>query len=118
MTFKELKKQIKEEQKELARKIRRGKHLRKPDNRVDLTKEDKELYLTNYYKTVYYDDFKVRSLCRNYRHKHIAYCHFFNNTMYSLIENPRSDNKRNQDIIDHYIEGWKKELDEDVCLCA
>lgn len=119
MTFKELKNQIKEQQKELARKIRRGKFLRKPDNRrtSDITKEDKSLY---YYKGYgggsWYDVWKVKELSREYRHVHIAYCQFFNGTDYALIENPRDeyDHRPNMSTVDAYMNTWKEMIDEDV----
>jgi hypothetical protein len=115
MTFKQLKSQIKEELKDHAQIIRRGKFLRKPKNRIDVTKEDKKLY---YYST-WFDEYKVKMLSNDYRHKHIAYCHFFNGTDYGLIENPRSDNKRNQKKVDAFIKHWSGELDEEVvCNCA
>lgn len=83
MTYKELKNKIKQEQKDLALKIRRGKYLRKPDNRGNnITDEDKKLY----YYGGYFDDWKVYSLSFQYRNKHIAYCSFFNNTPYHAIE--------------------------------
>lgn len=125
MTFKELKKSIKENQKELASTIRRGKFLRKPDNRTDVTKEDKSLYwYTGYGGNTWFDDYKVRDLGQKYRHVHIAYCHFFNGTEYGMIESEtRSDNKRNQAVIDDHIKTWESMIDEEIdeeaiCLCA
>lgn len=111
MTFKELKKQIKEQQKALASTIRRGKHLRKPDNRTDVTKEDKKLF---YYGT-FFEYWSVRVMGQKYRHIHLAYCHFFNGTDYGLIElDTRSDNSRNQNRIDNYIKEWESMIDEEV----
>jgi len=114
MTYKDLKNLIKEEQKTLALEIRRGKLLRKPDNRQDITEDDKDLYYS-------YDGFscwKVESLSDDYRHKHIAYCQFFNNTSYDLIESPRDDNKANTHAIDSYKNEWEDQLDEALRDCA
>lgn len=106
MTFKELKKQIKEEQKELAQKIRLCKPLRKPSNRANASE-------------------KTRSLCRyneyswEYRHKHIVYCQFFNNTPYEKIESKvGSDNSPSQSLLDKYKIDWKAKINEAVCDCA
>ena len=114
MTYKDLKKKIKEEQKALALEIRRGKFLRKPDNRGDITEDDKDLYYS-------YDGFscwKVDNLSNEYRHKHIAYCILFNNTPYGLIESPRDDNKASTSTIDFYKKEWEDQLDEALRDCA
>ena len=65
MTFKELKLKIKEEQKTLAQQITNGKTGRKPTNRSDKNMKDYDNLFWNQHK---------------YRHKHIMYCHFFNDT--------------------------------------
>ena len=110
MTFKELKFKIKKEQKELALQIRRGKSLRKPDSRTDVTKEDKKLY----YYGGSFEDWNVFLLSRKYRHRHIAYCTMFNNTQYGLIEQPRYGNKPSSRDLDKYKKDWTELLDETV----
>ena len=102
MTFKELKKHIKEEQKNLARAIRKGKDARKPSNR----NEDN----IGYYNALYWN--RV-----SYRHKHIAYCEFFNKTPYEKIENPRKENSTypfSRSKIDAYKKEWESLLDEEI----
>jgi hypothetical protein len=118
MTYKELKSQIKQELKEAAQSIRQGKVYRKPANRKDMPKEHISKYCYTYGQTTYYAQDKVNWLSNDFRHKHIAYCHFFNGTEYGLIENPRSGNERKQSIIDAYIKSWESELDEVVRDCA
>ena len=108
MTYKDLKNKIKEEQKTLALKIRRGKFLRKPDNRKDVTKEDKELY----YYGGFFDNDKVKWLSEDYRHKHIIYCNMFNNTPIGMIEIPRDENIPNSYTLDRIRKEWENELDE------
>jgi len=98
MTYKELKLQIKEELKVLAQAIKQGKTARKPKNR------NEENY--GFYNALYWN--KI-----NYRHKHIAYCEFFNNTPYEQIEQPRSNNKPNRSKIDSYKNEWTELLDWD-----
>ena len=114
MTFKELKLKIKEEQKTLALEIRRGKHLRKPDNRTDITDDDKHLY----YYGGDFEHWKVDIISNNYRHRHIAYCKMFNNTAYELIEQPRHGNKPSSHDLDFYKKEWEGLLDETVCDSA
>lgn len=115
MTFKELKNQIKQELKEQVQIIRRGKFLRKPKNRTNTTKEDYSLYFHKAYGGgMWFDFWKVKDISNEYRHKHIAYCHFFNGTEYGLIENPRRGNERKQSLIDAYIKSWESKIDEEV----
>ena len=109
MTFKELKRKVKEEQKQLALEIRRGKHLRKPSHRTDITKDDRELY---YYRESF-EAYMVERLSSEYRHYHIAYCTFFNNTPYGLIEDPSE--KPNGNRIKLIKESWESEIVEVVC---
>ena len=106
MTYKELKKQIKEEQKQLAQKIRLCKPLRKPSNRAKASE-------------------KTRSLCRynnyswEYRHRHIVYCQLFNNTPYERIESKvGSDNTPSQLLLDKIKIEWLAKIDEVVCNCS
>lgn len=101
MTFKELKLQIKEEQKALAAEIRLGKSGRKPKNR----NEDNE----DAYHSLYHNK-------RNYRHKHIAYCMFFNKTPYKKIENPNEFNKPNLHLVDSYKTKWWELLNEEEAV--
>lgn len=110
MTYKDLKNKIKEAQKILALQIRRGKFLRKPDNRIDITENDKNLYYSKWDND--FSCWKVENLSDEYRHKHIGYCNLFNNTSYELIESPRDNNKPNTSAIDSYKNEWKGQLDE------
>ncbi len=96
MEFKELKNQIKEEQKELASQIRNLKAKRKDED------------------SGYISTYRKRS---TFRHRHIAYCQFFNNTPYEKIE--RSCNEGpNTFTIDKYMKEWYNEIEEDVRDCA
>jgi hypothetical protein len=108
MTYKELKNKIKEEQKDLALKIRRGKYLRKPAHRVNISDEDKKLYYS-------YGDFanwNVERLSQKYRHKHVVYCNMFNNTPYDKIEQPRDNNPLSSNELEKYKKEWTGLLDE------
>jgi len=114
MTFKELKKHIKEQQKELAKQISRGKYLRKPENRTDVTDEDKKLFFYGQW----FENFRVHLLGQKYRHIHLAYCQFFNGTQYGRIELvTRLDNKPNKEKIESYIEAWKDTIAEEEPVC-
>jgi len=97
MTFKELKKKIKEEQKSLAQLIREEKSKRKkvPDGYVA----------------------GLEFASNKYRHIHIAYCTFFNKTPYSMIE---SDCHEDPDTgrIDRYKKNWETQIDEVICDSA
>lgn len=101
MTYIELKN--KKEQKLLAEDIKIGKSGRKPKNRK---KEHASFYNNLYWNRV------------NYRHKHIAYCEFFNNTPYEMIERPSVHNKPNRSKIDSYKTEWMGLLDEAIRDCA
>lgn len=114
MKFKDLKNKIKEEQKSLAQQIIRGKYLRKPCQRDDITTEEKR----NFFTMGYFDDYKLFKLRFDYRHRHVAYCSLFNNTPYDKIENPRKFNEIREGFIDKYKKEWEKELDEDVHSCS
>jgi len=103
MTFKELKNKIKEEQKTLAQNIRNGKSGRKPDNRGDDNLKD--------YKNLDWNR-------DHYRHTHVAYCLFFNNTPYEKIENPREENSPRSSTIESLKEKWSGEIDEALRNCA
>jgi hypothetical protein len=114
MTFKELKQKIKEEQKELAQIISRGKYLRKPCRRTDVTEEDKKLY----YLVGMYCPWKVEELRYNFRHRHITYCRLFNKTPHSSIEKPREDNLPSNNLIEKFKNEWLGKLDEALCNYA
>lgn len=116
MNFKDLKNKIKEQQKQLAQKISRGKHLRKPKNRTSPTKEDLFNYYWRYDGESYYSGYE--GFCEEYRHKHILYCNMFNNTPYEKIEQPRDDNRPNSYLLEKYRKEWEAELDEVVHNCA
>jgi hypothetical protein len=112
MTFKELKLKIKNEQKELARKISRGKALRKPKDRVNLTPEDKKEYFWSYGGNLYFNGCDY--LRNDYRHRHIIYCNMFHNTPYDMIENPRDENKPDSFKLDRIRKEWESLLDEET----
>ena len=97
MTFKELKKKIKEEQKSLAQIIKEKKSKRKkvPDG---------------YVAGLEFDSNK-------YRHIHIAYCTFFNDTPYGMIENDCHEDP-DTDRIDEYKKNWEAQIDEVICDSA
>lgn len=106
MTFKQLKKQIKEEQKITATEIRELKSKRKEVPCGYVSGLDRKRF--------------------DYRHKHIAYCQFFNKTPYGMIELTCHEAPI-ESIIDRYIDEWTKkcmELEpedfeiEDVRYCA
>ena len=101
MTFKEIKKQTKEELKDIAFDIKTGKFFRKPARREIGVTSDEQFKAFN-------------SLDYNrhvYRHRHIAYCEFFNGTLRTEIENPREYNKPNQKLIDGYKNKWVDQID-------
>ena len=99
MTYKELKKHIKDEQKVLAEAIKKGKFARKPSNRTANN--------IGYHDSLFWNRI-------NYRHKHIAYCEMFNRKKYSEIEQPRHNNKPNRRKIDGYKTEWMGLLDEEI----
>jgi len=103
MTFKDLKNKIKEEQKQLALKIKNGKIGRKPSLRNADNQAD--------YNSLEWNR-------EDYRHRHIVYCNMFNNTPYEAIEQPRDENSPNTHTLDKIRKKWEAELDEDVCDCA
>ena len=97
MTYKDLKNQIKKEQKLLALSIRNGKLGRKPINRNSDNESD-------YDNLVYNQD--------NYRHNHIVYCNFFNGTPYKIIEQPREYNSPRSFTLERIQKEWESELDD------
>jgi hypothetical protein len=97
MTYKDLKNKIKEEQKSLAQQIREKKRKRKDVQYgyvegLDYNRDD-------------------------YRHIHIAYCQFFNQTPYGLIEQKCYDKPRKSSIESH-IKTWESQIDEAIRDCA
>ena len=107
--FKELKNKIKEDQKERAHIIRFKKSCRKPA----IYEANKEKFdsMPSWYSTYW-----------GFRHTHIAYCMFFNGTLYDDIERPSDDNMPNMKSVESYIDEWKTILntkedgDETICL--
>jgi hypothetical protein len=93
MTFKELKNKIKSEQKILASEIRALKAKRK---------ESPYGYVPG---LEYKRD--------EYRHKHIAYCQFFNKTPYEKIELTCHDAPRSSNIKSH-MTVWESQIDEEI----
>jgi hypothetical protein len=107
MNFKELKNKIKQEQKDLAQKIRTCKPLRKPKNLEAASEETKQLC-----------GYSIRWHSWEYRHKHIMYCHMFNNTPYDKIEQPNSNNTPSGSFLNQIRREWEEKLNEVVCDCA
>lgn len=97
MTFKELKNKIKEEQKALAQKIREQKSKRKsmPSG-----------YVEGLLRSQY-----------TYRHIHIVYCTFFNNTPYEKIES-KCHEKPSSSYLDSIKKRWESQIDEALRNCA
>lgn len=98
MTFKELKNKIKEEQKILAQDIKDFKEQRKdsPDGYVE----------------------GLWHRQNDYRHIHIAYCQYFNNTPYNLIEQPRDGNKPDSRRLRNISTSWEMVTGEALRNCA
>jgi hypothetical protein len=67
-------------------------------------------------------NWKVDQLSVDYRHTHIAYCTFFNNTPYEKIENPRKDHKPNTSSLYSLRKFWESQIEVEnekaVCDCA
>lgn len=118
MTYKELKNKIKEEQKTLAQQIKRGKSIRKPKDRINISEQDRGLYYGHWGESDGFCYWKVTGLSDYYRHLHIAYCMFFNNTPYEHIEQPRDDNKPRKSRLDQIKKEWQGLLDEALRDCA
>jgi len=114
MTYKELRLKIKEEQKSLALQIRRGKFLRKPGNRKDITKEDKRLYYSTYGDITHFSTWKVGALSWEFRHRHIIFCNMFNNTPHEMIKRPRDDNRPSSRLLDKIKNEWESQIDDEV----
>lgn len=122
MTKKELKQKIKQEQKVLAEIIRRGKFLRKPRNWSSMTPEEDKNYIYIYdnygSRTKSFKNYLVDEMSETYRHIHIMYCSFFNNTPYDKIENPRKDHKPNTSRLNNLRKSWESQLDEEALCCS
>jgi len=120
MNFKELKKQIKEQQKQLAINIKRGKFLQSPKNWHLMTDQERKTYIYKVHRSGYssitdgFMNWKVDQLSVEYRHIHIAYCTFFNNTPYDKIEKPAKDNRPHTSRLDLIKKSWMKLLDEET----
>ena len=84
---------IKEEQKELARRIRSGKRGRKPGLRDDEDPDWNDLDYNRY----------------DFRHKHIAYCTIRGRSR-QQIECPRADNLPDESRIKRIIEGYDEAI--------
>lgn len=114
MTKKELKQKIKEQLKVQAKEIRFGKHIRKPKNLQTITEEQ-----VKNYSGIINRPWRLESLRWSYRHDHLAYCMFFNNTAYERIELVCRQ-QPSFDVIDHQIKKWESLIDEPeaVCDCA
>lgn len=97
MTFKELKKKIKEEQKSLAQNIKEKKSRRKKES------------------DGYVAGLEVARI--KYRHNHIAYCTFFNKTPYGIIEQSCHESPNNNRI-DELKKNWETQIDEVICDSA
>lgn len=93
MTFKELKLKIKKEQKTLAQEIKEAKSTRKqvPYGYVSGLDYDRD----------------------EFRHKHIAYCQFFNKTPYNMIEQSCYEDPR-KSTIESYMTNWESQIDEEA----
>ena len=105
---KQLKLKIKEEQKQKASSIRLLKLARKP-----------KVFDEN--PTLYRSLGDLDSLRYHYRHIHIAYCEYFNNTSYEDIErkcdDPPSENYINK-LMTEWINHVKENTDEALCASA
>ena len=97
MTFKELKNKIKEEQKTLAQEIKEQKGERKGSPGGYVSGLEWNRY--------------------QYRHIHIAYCTFFNNTPYEKIEKSCHESP-NDNKIDRFKNDWAGKIDEALRDCA
>ena len=93
MTYKELKHKIREEQKSLAQEIKEQKLKRK-----DVP--------YGYVSGLDYN----RS---EFRHKHIAYCQFFNKTPYDMIETTCYEDPSKRRI-ENYMTSWESQVDEEA----
>ena len=116
MTRKEAKQKAKEELKEMAKQIRFGKFIRKPKHLQSITDEQKEQF-----SGIIEKPWRLDSIRWDYRHKHIAYCQYFNNTPYERIE-LHCKEKPFFDTISIYKEKWEGQIDEPaeeaLCDCA
>jgi len=93
MTFKELKFKIKEEQKSLAQKIKEAKSKRK---------QSQSGYVHG-----------LGAKRDDFRHIHIAYCQFFNQTPYGMIEQ-KCHEKPRKSTIENHMKIWAGKIDEEA----
>jgi hypothetical protein len=114
MNFKEVKSKIKEEQKELAKRITRGKFLRKAKNRADITDDEKKYFIYKFSDEEHFMNWKVEQLSNDYRHRHIVYCNMFNNTPYDKIEKPREKNSPDGVKLSKIRKSWESMIDEEA----
>jgi hypothetical protein len=101
-----LKQKIKEQLKEVAKEIRFAKFLRKPKNHTMITEEQEEKF-----SGIISRPWRLDSIRWDYRHKHIAYCMFFNKTPYERIE-LHCKEAPSFNTIDKYQDDWKGQIDE------
>lgn len=106
MTRKELKQKIKEQLKDVAKEIRFAKFIRKPRNYDSITEEQHEEF-----SGIIDRPWRLDSIRWSYRHKHIAYCMFFNETPYERIE-LHCKEAPSFSTIDKHIDDWKGHIDE------
>ncbi|MFW9871587.1 MAG: hypothetical protein ACFFG0_00630 [Candidatus Thorarchaeota archaeon] len=105
MTRKELKQKIKEEQKQLAQKIKRCRPLRKPHLYQEASLEMQQQCRS----------WTASQLSWEYRHRHIIYCNMFNGTPYEKIERiTRDDNSPSSRLLEKYKNEWENILDEEI----
>jgi hypothetical protein len=62
-------------------------------------------------------NWKVDQLSVEYRHTHIMYCSFFNNTPYDKIENPRKDHKPDTGKLNKLRTTWESQIEHEEALC-
>ena len=102
--FVELKQKVKNELKEVATRIKEVKKKMKTlQRRGQLCHEEISIIYMNKW---------------DFRHKHVAYCQFFNNTPYGAIENPSRNNPLYKPRVEKFMKEWMDELNEDVRNCA
>ena len=100
-------KQIKEELKELASKIRPSKQTLKDLHRAN--PKDMQL-IWKEIRTLY-------TIKKEYRHRHIARC-LLRGRSYDQIEIPAEDNKPNGDLVNKYIKEYKERILESLKIEA
>ena len=99
----ELKINVKNDLKKLAKLIKQDKSMRKKDKRQG--------------RTIYDIDECVRRNASKFRSAHIAYC-LLRGTSYEKIEKPREGNSASWHVIDAHLEKWGAEIEKDVCIAS